>query len=67
MAYGQGAAASLPICAGFLKKVYADTSLGYSQDEQFDMPAGFDPCGSSVEEQVTEEIDESVGLDNLFN
>ncbi|MBQ9190975.1 MAG: penicillin-binding protein [Bacteroidaceae bacterium] len=67
MAYGQGAAASLPICAGFLKKVYADSSLGYSQDEQFEMPAGFDPCGSIVEEQQTEEIDESVGLDNLFD
>ena len=67
MAYGQGAAASLPICAGFLKKVYADASLGYSQDEQFEMPAGFDPCGSIVEEQQTEEIDESVGLDNLFD
>ncbi|MBP3823003.1 MAG: penicillin-binding protein [Bacteroidaceae bacterium] len=67
MAYGQGAAASLPICAGFLKKVYADSSLGYSQDEQFEMPAGFDPCGSIVEDQQTEEIDESVGLDNLFD
>ena len=67
MAYGQGAAASLPICAGFLKKVYADSSLGYSQDEQFEMPAGFDPCGSIMEDQQTEEIDESVGLDNLFD
>ena len=67
MAYGQGAAASLPICAGFLNKVYADASLGYSQNEQFEMPAGFDPCASSMDIQQTEEIDESVGLDNLFD
>ena len=66
MAYGQGAAASLPICGYFLTKVYADASLGYSQDEQFDMPIGFDPCGSVMENIGAEEIDESIGLDNLF-
>ena len=68
MTYGQGAAASLPICALFLQKVYKDTSLGYSQDEQFDIPAGFDPCGALyVSEGEVEEVDESVGLDDLFD
>ena len=68
MAYGQGATASLPICAEFLKTVFADTALGYNQDETFDMPVGFDPCGSSYEmsNNGIEEIDESIGLDNLF-
>ena len=66
MAHGQGAAASLPICAKFLKKVYADASLGYSQSEQFDMPAGFDPCATQMD-NIYEEVDESVGLDDLFD
>ena len=68
MTYGQGASASLPICALFLQKVYKDASLGYSQDEQFDIPAGFDPCGAIyVDEGEAEEVDESVGLDDLFD
>lgn len=66
MAYGQGASASLPICANFLKKVYADTRLGYSQTENFDMPENFDPCKAREEVYENEEIDESIGLDNLF-
>ena len=68
MTYGQGAAASLPICALFLQKVYADASLGYKQDETFDIPAGFDPCGAIyVDSGEAEEVDESVGLDALFD
>ena len=49
MAYGQGASASLPICAAFIKQVLADEKLGYSADEQFVMPTGFDPCNSILE------------------
>ena len=37
---GQGAAAALPICAYFLKKVYADKKLGYSPNERFEIPEG---------------------------
>lgn len=43
MRYGQGANSALPICALFLKKVYNDNALGYSEDEQFDIPVWFDP------------------------
>ena len=43
MQYGQGAASALPICAIYLKKVYADKELGYSEEEQFDIPEWFDP------------------------
>ena len=64
MAYGQGASSSLPICAYFLKKVFQDGRLGYSPTEQFEMPEGFDPCNTSLD-AGTEEIDESVGLDDL--
>ncbi|MBO5677311.1 MAG: transglycosylase domain-containing protein [Bacteroidaceae bacterium] len=35
---GQGAATALPVWAEYMKKVYADTSLGYSQEERFDIP-----------------------------
>ena len=66
MAYGQGASASLPICALFLKKVYQDARLGYSPDEKFDLPAGFDPCASTDDDEDFGEIDESVGLDTLY-
>ncbi len=43
MADGQGANTSLPIVAMYLQKVYADEELGYSEDEQFDIPSWFDP------------------------
>ncbi|MGN1256198.1 MAG: hypothetical protein ACI4UA_03430, partial [Bacteroidaceae bacterium] len=59
--------AALPISAYFLKKVYADKSLGYSQDEDFDIPAGFDPCGQQEDtDQDMESSTESV-LDDLAN
>lgn len=32
---GQGAATALPVWALYMKKVYEDASLGYSQDEEF--------------------------------
>ena len=35
---------ALPIFAYYMQKVYADERLGYSQDEKFDFPEGFDPC-----------------------
>lgn len=44
---GQGASTALPIWAYFMRKVYNDKSLGYSQNEQFKLPPGFDPCGTS--------------------
>lgn len=37
-AIGQGASTALPIWAIFMKKVYADKRLGYSQLEKFDKP-----------------------------
>ncbi|MBP3227291.1 MAG: transglycosylase domain-containing protein [Bacteroidaceae bacterium] len=37
-AMGQGAAAALPVWAIYMKKVYADDDLGYSQKEKFDIP-----------------------------
>lgn len=43
-ALGQGAAAALPIWALFMKKVYADRSLGIDPNLKFEQPADFDDC-----------------------
>ncbi|MBR5393548.1 MAG: transglycosylase domain-containing protein [Bacteroidaceae bacterium] len=65
MAIGQGANSALPICAYFLQKVYADTSLGYSQTENFDIPSYFDPCKSVIDEDEgsSEGEEEIIGFD----
>lgn len=38
MAYGQGAASALPVVAKFLQRVYADSTLVYLPDENFEIP-----------------------------
>lgn len=43
---GQGANMALPIWAYFMKKVFADRSLGYDPNEKFDIPEGFNACAS---------------------
>jgi penicillin-binding protein 1A len=64
---GQGARAALPIVGLFLKKVFADPSLGYSQTEQFSVPAKYsDPCHSVHE--IIDESNYSPGvMDDIFN
>ena len=64
MTYGQGASAALPVCAYFYQKVFADKSLGYSADETFDIPEGFDPCASSFVDEAP--VEETVGIDEIF-
>ena len=43
MAEGQGAAMALPVCALYMQKVLADEELGYNPEEEFDVPAWFNP------------------------
>lgn len=50
MAYGQGAKAALPIYGLYMKKVYGDKKLPYSQDTKFEFPDGFKPCGDNGSE-----------------
>ncbi len=64
MFYGQGASMALPVWAIYMNKVYADKSLGYSQDEKFEIPEGFDPCAGIME--GSSEINSEGGLDSLF-
>ncbi len=65
MTYGQGARLALPIWAKYMKKVYDDPMLGYSQEERFDIPDGFDPCAGT--DTIDGEVIEEQGLDDLFN
>ncbi len=66
MTDGQGAAMALPIWGLYMKKVYADKSLGYSQEDEFDIPEGFDPCKDILDSDEAPAIEENEGLDNLF-
>ena len=61
MSMGQGATMALPIWAIFMKKVYADPTLGFSPMEKFDIPADYNPCASQTEDEFGEE-----GIDEVF-
>lgn len=65
MVFGQGAAAALPVCGLFLKKVFADDRLGITQEDKFNIPKDYEPCNSSLEDLEWAE-DESVGVDDAF-
>lgn len=68
MSDGQGAAMALPVWAIYMTKVYADPSLGYSQSETFDIPAGFNPCGNGANLPVAADIvPADVTIDDLFD
>ena len=58
MRMGQGANMALPIWAYYMKKVFADKSLGYSEDEKFTLPEGYDPCASDDEDFSSGDIEE---------
>ena len=64
MAEGQAASMALPVFALFMKKVYANKDLGYSETEQFEVsPQYRDVCANS-----SDSIDsgEPAGIDDLF-
>ncbi len=51
---GQGARAALPIYGLYMKKVYDDKSLPYSQKETFNIPKDFKPCGDAPKPEAKE-------------
>ena len=59
---GQGATMALPIWAIFMKKVYADRSLGIDPMAKFDFPEDYNPCGQKAEEDDFTEN----GIDEVF-
>ena len=64
MAEGQGASMALPIWGLYMKKVFADKTLGYEQTETFQIPEDFRPCGDKEEE---DRLVAPQKLDDLFN
>lgn len=63
MLNGQGASMALPVWSLYMQKVFADKSLGYSQDDVFNIPEDFDPC----KDKLTEiEEENSSRLDDMF-
>ncbi|GBU08333.1 penicillin-binding protein 1A [Bacteroidales bacterium] len=63
MAEGQAAAMALPIFGIFMKKVYADKSLGYSQTENFEVPYIYaNPCagGSEMRDLSTPKLEDEI-------
>ena len=61
MTYAQGAAAALPVFALYMKKIYADPTIDITEQDQFDVPGGFDPCRG--EDYFDDEEDEDSGDD----
>jgi penicillin-binding protein 1A len=64
MTEGQGATMALPIMGYFLRKVYSDSKLGYSESETFKVPAQYsNPCPTSSTivdpEYISGEIDDN--------
>ena len=65
MAEGQAASMALPVFAIFMKKVYDNETLGYSQTEAFDVRSQYrDVCADS--RKTTEDYEEPDGLDEVF-
>ncbi len=48
MAIGQGAAAALPMFGLYMKEIYSNNQLPYSQALKFKFPNGFDPCAGEM-------------------
>ena len=63
MAMGQGATMALPIFAYYMQSIYKDKTLGYTEDEVFDVPKDFNPCPS--EGAMTDE-GEGESLEDIF-
>lgn len=55
---GQGANMALPVWAYYMKRVFADRSLGYDPEEKFDVPEDFNPCASEFDEYMPGGIEE---------
>ena len=67
LAEGQGASMALPIYGLYMQKVYADKTLGYSQEEDFDIPEIYaNPCDSVHVEDEHPVLPDTGGIDKMF-
>ena len=67
MANGQGASMALPIYGKYMKKVYADPQLPYSQSATFQFPADVDLCQKSYYGEYTEETETEESIQGVFD
>ena len=71
MAEGQGASMALPIYGRYMKSVYGDKTLPYSQDVCFAFPEGFDPCRRDGIDGVPIDVDavdtEEEAIEGVFD
>ena len=61
MTYGQGASMALPVFALYMQSIYNDSTLNYSQNDQFDLPANFDPCYRSDDMELIDDWEMLIG------
>lgn len=67
MSEGQGASMALPIYGLYMQKVFADKTLGYSQDEDFEIPEQYqNPCKKTSEEERKQTPTDVGGIDKMF-
>lgn len=67
MSEGQGANMALPIYGLYMQKVYTDKTLGYSQEEDFDIPEQYlNPCKMATEEERKQMPTDVEGIDKMF-
>ncbi len=69
MAYGQGAAMALPIYGRFMKKVYADSELPYTQSATFTFPSNINLCENEFGfvADDNEGIEEEASIEGVFD
>jgi penicillin-binding protein 1A len=54
---------ALPIFAYYMQAIYKDKTLGYSEDDVFDVPKDFNPCPT---EGAAIDGDEEESLEDIF-
>ena len=65
MRMGQGATMALPIWAYFMRSVFADAELGYSEQATFDLPKDYDPCGAQADSAATAAPGD-IGIEEIY-
>lgn len=64
---GQGASMALPVYGLYMQKVYADKTLGYTEEEDFEVPEQYaDPCKVTSEEERKHTPTDVGGIDEMF-
>lgn len=68
MAYGQGASMALPVYGRFMRKVYDDSSLPYSESTRFEFPANINLCESELwTEEPETNVSAETSIEGVFD